>query len=124
MQYLTVWIADLPAETSWYVPRTLTSWRVLAWLLIALHFAVPFAILLSRRAKELRAWLAATAALLLAAHLADALWLVVPADRPRGLALQLTDLLAPAGMGVLWWAVYAGVPRAPGVRGELRRVHG
>ena len=27
MQYLTVWIADLPAETSWYMPRTLTSWR-------------------------------------------------------------------------------------------------
>ena len=42
MQYLTVWIADLPAETSWYMPRTLTSWRYWAWFLIAFHFAVPF----------------------------------------------------------------------------------
>lgn len=124
MQYLTVWIADLPSETSWYVPRTLTSWRALAWFLIAFHFAVPFAILLSRRAKELRAWLATTAALLLAAHLADAFWLVVPADRPLGLTLRLTDLLAPAGMGALWWAAYAGLPRVPGVHGELGRVHG
>ena len=22
MQYLTIWIADLPAETAWYIPRT------------------------------------------------------------------------------------------------------
>ena len=111
MQYLTIWIADLPRETSWYLPRTRTSWRVLAWILIAFHFAVPFAILLSRRAKERRAWLGATAALLLAAQLADALWLVVPGERPHGFALRLTDLLAPAGMGALWWAVYAGAPR-------------
>ena len=124
MQYLTVWIADLPSETSWYLPRTLTSWRALAFVLIAFHFALPFAILLSRRAKELRAGLATSAALLLAAHLADALWLVVPAERPSGFTLQLTDLLAPAGMGALWWAVYAGVPRLPGVRGAPRRVHG
>lgn len=106
MQYLTIWIADLPAETAWYIPRTLTSWRVLAWLLIAFHFAVPFAVLLSRRAKQHRRWLGGIAALLLLANLADAFWLIVPTFRPHGFYLRWTDVLAAAGMGVLWLSVY------------------
>jgi len=106
MQYLTVWIADIPGETSWYIPRTLTSWRVLAWFLIAIHFAIPFAVLLSRRAKRHRGWLSAVAALLLIAHLVDALWLVVPNLHPGGMALSWTDLLAPIGIGSLWLFVF------------------
>ncbi|MBV8495270.1 MAG: hypothetical protein JO361_00665 [Gammaproteobacteria bacterium] len=107
MQYLTIWSADQPAETAWYLPRTMTSWRWLAALLIAGHFAVPFAVLLSRRAKRRRSWLASIAALLLLAQLADALWLVVPTFRAQGLSLRWTDLFAPAGMGLLWASVYS-----------------
>jgi hypothetical protein len=114
MQYLTVWIADLPAETSWYIPRTVTTWRLLAWFLIAFHFAVPFTVLLSRRAKRRRTWLAWIAALLLLANLVDALWLVAPDQHPQGLALHWTDLFAPLGLGALWLCVYIG--RTPAVR--------
>ena len=114
MQYLTVWIADLPAETVWYIPRTLTTWRLLAWFLIAFHFAVPFTVLLSRRAKRRRTWLAWIAALLLIANLVDALWLVAPDQHPQGLALHWTDLLAPLGLGALWLCVFIG--RAPAAR--------
>jgi len=114
MQYLTVWIADLPAETVWYIPRTLTTWRLLAWFLIAFHFAVPFTVLLSRRAKRRRTWLAWIAALLLIANLVDALWLVAPDQHPQGLALHWTDLLAPLGLGALWLRVFIG--RAPAAR--------
>jgi hypothetical protein len=107
MQYLTIWIADLPAETEWYRPRTLTSWRALAWFLIAFHFAVPFAILLSRRAKMRRSWLGVIAALLLFAHLGDAFWLIVPNFRPRGFTLRWTDICAALGMAALWGSVYS-----------------
>lgn len=108
MQYLTIWIADLPAETAWYIPRTLTSWRWLAWFLIVFHFAVPFAVLLSRRAKQRGMWLACIAASLLLANLADALWLVVPNFRASGFALRWTDLFAALGIGALWWSCYLG----------------
>jgi hypothetical protein len=114
MQYLTVWIADLPAETSWYISRTLTSWRLLAWFLIAFHFAVPFVVLLSRRAKLRRTWLASIAALLLIADLVDALWLVMPDQLPQGLTLHWTDLFAPVGIGALW--LWAFTRRAPAQR--------
>ena len=108
MQYLTIWIADFPMETAWYIPRTLTSWRVLAWLLIVFHFAVPFAVLLSRRAKRSTSWLGWIAAMLLLANLADALWLVIPNFRPQGFTLRWTDLFAPLGIGALWWSGYLG----------------
>ena len=108
MQYLTVWIADLPAETSWYIPRTLTSWRYWAWFLIAFHFAVPFLILLSRRAKQHRPLLLLAASLLLLASLADALWFVIPGFRSAGLELRFTDLFAPVGMGAVWGCFYFG----------------
>ena len=108
MQYLTVWIADLPAETAWYIPRTLTSWRALAIFLIAFHFAVPFAVLLSRRAKRRALWLAGIAALLVVANLADAFWLVIPTFHPSGFAIRASDLLAPLGMGALWCSIYFG----------------
>lgn len=121
MQYLTIWIADLPAETAWYIPRTMTSWRALAGFLILFHFAVPFAVLLSRRAKQRRAWLASIAALLLLANLADALWLVMPNFRAQGFALRWTDLFAPVGMGALWWIFYLGQLRTARISAALMR---
>lgn len=108
MQYLTIWIADLPAENVWYIPRTLTSWRWLAWFLIAFHFLVPFVVLLFLRAKRSRAWLGSIAAMLLVANLADALWLVVPNFRALGFALRWTDLCAVLGIGGLWMCAYLG----------------
>jgi len=135
MQYLTIWVADLPVETSWYIPRTLTSWRWLAWFLIAFLFVVPFALLLSRRAKRARAWLGGVSALLLIAMLADALWLVVPNFRAAGFSLRWTDPLAALGVGGLWAAVFLGqlrIVRLPGsslpaaalARIETEHVHG
>ena len=106
MQYLTVWIADLPAERSWYVPRTLTSWRWLAWFLVAFLFVVPFAVLLSRRAKRMPVVLAAVAAMLLAGSMSHALWLVVPSFRAQGFSLRWTDLFAVLGIGLLWISLY------------------
>lgn len=108
MQYLTIWIADLPDENAWYIPRTLTSWRYLAWFLIAFNFALPFALLLPRALKRRRAWLRAVAAMLVIANLADAFWIIVPGFRAGGFALRWTDLCAPVGIGALWWCVYAG----------------
>lgn len=131
MQYLTIWIADLPDENAWYIPRTLTSWRYLAWFLITFHFALPFALLLSRAAKRHRAWLGAIATMLVVAALADALWLVVPSFRAHGFALRWTDLCAPLGLGALWWCVYVGQLRrewraapAPAMAKEMEQTHG
>ncbi|HET7593699.1 MAG TPA: hypothetical protein VFK00_11945 [Rhodanobacteraceae bacterium] len=119
MQYLTIWVADLPAENAWYIPRTLTTWRWFAWFLIAFGFAIPFAVLLSRRAKRSRAAMGTVAGMLLAANLVYAFWLVVPGFRPGGFSLRWTDVLAVLGIGAPWFCIYLcglRVTRVPALR--------
>jgi hypothetical protein len=108
-QYLIIWYEDLPPEIDWYVPRLHTSWYAVAWVLIIAHFALPFAILLFRRAKRSAAGIAALGLLMLAAHWIDVLWLVAPPFRSTGLRLECGDLLATLGIGGIAFA--AGLHR-------------
>lgn len=103
MDYLTAWIADLPAETVWYLPRLKTGWRWLGAFLVLFHLALPFAVLLSRRAKQRPRWLLSVAGLLWVTHLGAIVWLVLPSFRAHGSALAWTDPLALLGIGGLWW---------------------
>ncbi len=116
MQYLITWAEDLPNEIAWYLPRLDTSWHVVALLLVAIHFALPFLVLLSRRAKRVPRALGALAALLVFAHLVDSFWLVVPAHRPDGFTLAWTDAAALSALGGLFIAAFlhleGGVPAA------------
>jgi hypothetical protein len=102
MQFLIIWIEDLPDETAWLLLRSRTSWSALTSLVVIAHFLLPFLLLLSRRAKRAPAVLAAVAVLVLLACLADNFWLVVPIFRPRGFALQYSDLGALLAIGGLW----------------------
>lgn len=106
MDYLTVWIADLPEEAVWYLPRLHTSWRWLGVWLVVFHLLLPFAVLLSRHAKQHRSWLRGIAGLLLLAQAIYALWLVLPGLRPHGFALNWSDALAWLGIGGLCWALF------------------
>jgi hypothetical protein len=108
-QYLITWAEDLPHEIAWYLPRVQSSWRALALFLVTFHFAVPFVVLLSRRAKRAPHLLGALAAVLLFAHLADAFWLVVPALRPHGFGMRWSDLFAVLALGGLWLALFARI---------------
>lgn len=112
MDYLTAWIADLPSETVWYLPRLQTPWRWLGVFLVLFHLVLPFAVLLSRRARRRRAWLAAVAATLWVAHLGAVAWLVLPGLRTHGSLLAWTDPLAMLGIGGLWWRGYRDAARA------------
>jgi hypothetical protein len=118
-QYLITWAEDLPNEIAWYLPRVTTSWHDVALLLVAIHFALPFLVLLSRRAKRVPRALGALAALLLMAHVVDAYWLVVPAHRPSGISVAWSDVAAIAALGGIWLAVFlrnaGGAPAAAAV---------
>ena len=52
MQFLIIWVGNLPREIAWYVPRLQTGWVALGVLLVVFHFFAPLAILLFRSAKR------------------------------------------------------------------------
>ncbi|MGE5191186.1 MAG: hypothetical protein ACM3U2_01710 [Deltaproteobacteria bacterium] len=111
-QYLVIWSGNLPEENVWYVHRSQNGWQYLAMGLMALHFAMPFLLLLSRHLKRQRADLARIAALLLVMRYADLYWLIVPGFRrdgsgPQGLTFHWLDVAALAAIGGAWLSVFA-----------------
>jgi len=62
-QYLIIWYANMPEETSWYLPQMEGSWGSLFLLNLALNWAIPFFALLPGQAKrnpKVLAWVAST----------------------------------------------------------------
>lgn len=106
MQYLVVWSANLPKEVTWYQARTPGFGGAMVWFAVA-AIVVGLAVLPSGWAR-VPAILASIAAMLLAVHLVETLWLVTPAFR-GAFTLNLADILAMLGIGgllvglLLWW---------------------
>ena len=114
-QYLIIWIGDLPSDVSWYVVRSQGSWGIIALVILVGQFAIPFVLLLSRPLKRHRRIVAAIGAWLLAVHLVDVYWLVLPALRPLGISPSWLDIAAVLVCGgfVTAAAAYRVGSRAP-----------
>ena len=106
MQFVIMWIEDLPRDISWYLPRAGQGWGRLTLFLACIHFAVPLLVLFSRRIKRAPQALRMIAALLLFACLTDVFWLVIPTFRPQRFELQWNDLLALLAVGGIWLGLF------------------
>lgn len=105
-QYLVIWTGNLSDEIPWYLRRLDGGWQAVAVIIVVGHFAVPFVLLLSPRVRRSAAALALVAGIVLAMHLVDAFWLVIPALRQNGFFFAWTDVVAPVGIGGLWIAAF------------------
>jgi hypothetical protein len=71
-------------------------------VLIVVHFAVPFLVLLSRRVKRTAALLEKVAAGILVVRLVDLFWLVAPEFHEGGISVSWLDVLLPLSLSALW----------------------
>jgi hypothetical protein len=100
-QYMLIWYANLTDEIPWYVLRLQGHWRGVAIALMIGHFVVPFAVLLSRRAKRSWITLGLVAVWILAFHYLDLYWQVMPVLHPAG--------VLPHWLDVVWLLVFVGI---------------
>jgi hypothetical protein len=105
-QFIIIWSGNLPEEVVWYVHRTAGGWKWIAVFLILFHFFLPFFLLLFRGVKRKARMLAALAVGIMVVHLVNVFWLVIPAFRQAGLAIDWLDIVAPIGIGGVWIAVF------------------
>jgi hypothetical protein len=105
-QFLIIWSGNLAEETPWYIRRIEPGWRALAISLIALHFALPFLVLLSRRVKRNPLAIGAIAAFLVAMRYVDLLWTVVPGFGEH-VTLHWMHFAPALAIGGLWLAAYS-----------------
>jgi len=110
MQFLIIWIEDLPDETGWYRERISAGWAAWAAAGFLLHFALPLPLLLWRRVKRSSRALGAVAVLVLSGCAIDVYWTVVPAFRAGSAVPRWSDLFALMAIGGCWlgWAMRSG----------------
>lgn len=106
-QYLIIWSANLPEETTWYVARASGGWGKIALIIVILQFAFPFMTLLSRAAKKSAPKLAMLAGLILLMRILDAIWLVEPTYSHGHFVFNWMDFVAPVAIGGLWIGTFA-----------------
>ena len=105
-QFLIIWAGNLPEEIPWYMTRLNGGWEYVALLLVFGHFALPFALLLSRDLKRNFKLLAGIAVFILCMRLVDLYWLVAPDFRKASFGLSWMDFAAPMGLIGLWLAFF------------------
>jgi len=101
-QFLIIWAGNLPEEIPWYITRLNGGWQFVALLLVIGHFALPFALLLSRDLKRNFKLLAGISVFILCMRLVDLYWIVTPDFRDKSFGLSWMDFTAPMGLVGLW----------------------
>ena len=77
-QFMLIWYANLPDETSYYLRRWDGGWSNIAYLILIFKFFVPFLLLLPREAKRNMNRLVKVSYLILAVSWLDCFWMVMP----------------------------------------------
>ena len=112
-QFLIIWSGNVAEETPFYLHRLQGGWQHAAFLLLLLHFVIPFFLLLSRDLKRNPSLLGAVAGGMLLVRLLDLFWLLGPdlvghGHEPVPFRLHWLDVVAPVGLGAAWLYFFLG----------------
>ncbi len=104
-QFLVIWAGNIPHEIDWYLNRAAGGWNLLFVVLFILNFVIPFIFLITQLKRRtlvmnILAWM------ILVGNFLFYFWMVIPAFRPRQINIQLTDIIVPIVMGIIWLLVY------------------
>ena len=113
-QYMLIWYGNIPEETTYYVDRLHGGWEGLFFLNLALNWAVPFAVLIRRRAKSSPPMLLGAALSVLAGRLLDLYLAVLPRFVGQSPSTGVAELGMIAGAIGLFTLVFFNIlGRAP-----------
>lgn len=110
-QYMLIWYANIPEETSYLFRRLEGDWLGVSIALAVVRFALPFFLLLSRHAKMNPRILVWASVLILVGQLLDLYWLIMPELHREGPVLgwqELGPLLLVVGALMLFVSRFLG----------------
>ncbi len=91
-QYLLIWYANVPEETTFYLLREQPGWLWVSIALPLLRFVLPFLLLLPRMAKRTPAYLEKIAVIVIIGAWVDLFWLIMPYFSPKGVSFSIFDI--------------------------------
>jgi hypothetical protein len=104
-QFLIIWAGNLPEEITFFVRRMNRGWGWVGLILVFGHFALPFAMLLSRDLKRNFKLLRNITVFILCMRFVDLFWLSKPFTEEQ-FHLTWMDITAPLGMVGIWLAYF------------------
>ncbi|MEY2935680.1 MAG: hypothetical protein RL033_6429 [Pseudomonadota bacterium] len=97
-EFFLIWYAAIPEETVYFHRRWDTdSWRMLSISLVVLKFIIPFFLLLSRNSKRNLGLLGLGAGCIVALHLVEMYYWVMPPFQEGGIAFSASGILTDLG---------------------------
>jgi hypothetical protein len=106
-QYLIVWSANVAEEIPHYLVRWNGGFQYVSAFMMLGHFAVPYALLLSRDLKRNARRLRIIASWILAARVVDYYWHVAPEFHAEHLTVGLADIGLPVAIGGIFLGFFA-----------------
>jgi hypothetical protein len=103
-QYMLIWYANIPEETTWYLARQTPAWLGFSLVLLVGHLFIPFLGMISREVKRRKVLLGFWCVWLLVFHWLDMYYLVMPSFASDRFPLGLIDLCLLVGLGGLYTA--------------------
>ena len=107
-QYLLIWYANIPEETSWFLYRQEGDWQMASIVLIAGHLIVPFFAIMPRTLRRNKTYMAFASIFILVMCWFDHFWLVMPQFRQE-FGVIPADVLCLVGLGGLFVASFAWI---------------
>ena len=101
-QYLLIWYANIPDETTHFVLRLTPGWRYLFFLNPIINFVLPFALLLPAKRKRRERTLLMGAAVVLAGRALDLYMLIMPPVLGSRPSLGLAEPAAFVGLAAVF----------------------
>ena len=112
-QWLIIWAGNLPAEITFYLRRLNGGWGSIGLILVLFHFAIPFAMLLSRPFKRNIRKLVWVAVWLILMRYLDLFWIIEP-NFSKTLTVTLADVVVPTAIGGIWlWFFFRNLASLP-----------
>ncbi len=105
-QYMLIWYANIPEETTYFLRRNTGSWNTLNIIMVIGHFFLPFVVLLFQATKKKPLLLCAVAAWILLMHLLDMYIIVLPTYHKAGFAPHWLDLVSLLAVGATLAAIF------------------
>jgi hypothetical protein len=105
-QYMLIWYANVPEETSYFIRRNIGSWNTLSLILVVGRFFLPFVALLFQATKKRPRVLCMVAGWILLMQMLDMYIIVLPMLHKTGVSPSLCDLGAILAIGGLWAFIF------------------